>query len=149
MTNFILRGILSIFCLIIFFSFSINESYALKILPQSKVSSKISAPKRSSGAGISVTPKLRNDRHALLVYFSNLQNAESVSYMLIYQTNGQQEGAGGSVKPSEGNASRELLFGTCSKNVCRYHPNITNMKLEVTAQLKSGKKLLKRYKIRI
>lgn len=128
----------------------VQSSHALKVLPQAKSNRKIAAPKKSSGTGITVTPKLRADRKALNVYFANLQNAETVSYMLIYKTNGQEEGAGGSVNPSLGNtSSRELLFGTCSKNVCRYHQNITNMKLEVTAQLKSGKKLIKRYKIRI
>ena len=130
---------------LIFLFYFIDAVHAGKILPQSK-SSKITV---SSGTGISVTPRLRSDRQALLIYFGNLQNANSVSYMLIYQTNGQQEGAGGSVRVSEGNTtSRELLFGTCSKNVCRYHQNITNMKLEVTAELKSGKKLIKRYKIK-
>lgn len=130
---------------LIFLFYFIDAVHAGKILPQSK-SSKTTV---SSGTGISVTPKIRSDRQALLIYFGNLQNANSVSYMLIYQTNGQQEGAGGSVTASEGNTtSRELLFGTCSKNVCRYHQNITNMKLEVTAELKSGKKLIKRYKIK-
>lgn len=140
-----MKKLLFITALIFLFSFYTEAVHAGKILPQSK-SSKITV---SSGTGISVTPRLRSDRQALLIYFGNLQNANSVSYMLIYQTNGQQEGAGGSVRVSEGNTtSRELLFGTCSKNVCRYHQNITNMKLEVTAELKSGKKLIKRYKIK-
>ena len=143
-----MKKILIIIAFIFLFSISIQDAHALKILPQAKAGTK-TVTQKSVGTGIAVTPKLRSDRQALIIYFGNLQNAESVSYMLIYQTNGQQEGAGGSVKPSEGSASRELLFGTCSKNVCRYHPNITNMKLEVTAGLKSGKKLIKRYKIRI
>ena len=130
------------------FSFLHQEAYALKTLPQSKKSQKITSPKTSS-ASLAVTPKIRKDRHALIVYFSNLQSATNISYMLVYKTNGQNEGAGGSVKPSEGNTSRELLFGTCSKNVCRYHANIANMTFEVTAQLKSGKNLVKRYKIRV
>ena len=104
---------------------------------------------KKSAATFSVSPKLRKDRKALVVYFNNLQTTKSVSYMLIYKTNGQEEGAGGSVKPSERNATRELLFGTCSKNVCRYHPNLSNMSFEVKAQLKSGKNLIKRYKIKI
>ena len=105
---------------------------------------------KKSVATFSVSPKLRKDRKALVVYFNNLQTTKSVSYMLIYRTNGQEEGAGGSVNPSQGSsASRELLFGTCSKNVCRYHPNLSNMSFEVKAQLKSGKNLIKRYKIKI
>ena len=144
-----MKKILFIVTLVFLFFISIQEAYAVKILPQSKSSSK-TAVKKSQGAGISVAPKLRRDRQALLVYFGNLQNAQSVSYMLVYKTNDQEEGAGGSVNPSQGNSTnRELLFGTCSKNVCRYHANISNMRLEVTAQLTSGKKLIKRYKIKI
>lgn len=134
--------------LVFLFFISIQEIYAAKILPQSKSNSK-TVVKKSQGSGISVAPRLRRDRQALIVYFGNLQNAQSVSYMLIYKTDGQTEGAGGSVKPSEGDATRELLFGTCSKNVCRYHPNLSSMTFEVNAQLKSGKNLLKRYRIKI
>src|SRR3989344_6305887 len=98
----------TLFIVALFFLFfiSVQETYAAKILPQSKSSSK-TAVKKSQGSGISVTPRLRRDRQALIVYFGNLQNAQNVSYMLIYKTNGQEEGARGSVKPSEGNATRE------------------------------------------
>ncbi len=141
-----MKKILVIIAFIFLFSLIKNDAYA-RTLPQAKTSK--ATPLKTLSASIIVTPKIRNDRHALIIYFSNLQNAESISYMLIYKTNGQEEGAGGSVKPSEGSASRELLFGTCSKNVCRYHTNISNMTFETTAQLKSGKKLIKRYKIKI
>lgn len=125
-------------------------SFAAKVLPQSKKAPAQSSAKKSTGSSIGIYPRLRGDRKALLVTFSNLQNANSVSYMLLYRTNGNEEGAGGSVRPSDGNtANRELLFGTCSKNVCRYHTNITNMRFEVTAELKSGKKIIKRYKIKV
>lgn len=143
-----MKKILLIIVSIFVFSIFIQEVSAAKVLPQSKSNTK-TVVKKSQGSGISVAPKLRRDRQALIVNFGNLQNAQSVSYMLVYKTNGQSEGAGGSVKPSEGNATRELLFGTCSKNVCRYHPNITNMSFEVTTKLTSGKKLIKRYKIKV
>ncbi len=133
---------------LLFASFYAQPIEAAKVLPQVKSSKKTATTKRSFGSLVTVTPKLRRDRKALLIYFGGLQNANSVSYLLIYTTNGQEEGAGGSVDPSYGNtSSREILFGTCSKNVCRYHANITDMRLEATADLKSGKKLIKRYKI--
>lgn len=119
------------------------------MLPQAQKAT-VKAKTANTGGGIGVSVRLRGDKKALLVSFSNLQNATAVSYILTYQTRGQQEGAGGSVRPSEGNtATRELLFGTCSKNVCTYHPSIANMKFEVTTELKSGKKSIKRYKIRV
>lgn len=101
-----------------------------------------------SGVGVSV--HLRADRLALVVNFSNLAKARSVSYTLSYLTNGKAEGAGGSIDASAGNsASRELLFGTCSAGVCRYHTGLSNMKLEVMTELVSGKKTLRRFRVRI
>lgn len=141
--------LISIVLILFVFNAYGQKADAAKILPQSKISKK-AISRKSVGTGITATAKLRRDRKALLVYFGNLQNANNVSYMLIYKTNGQEEGALGSVNPAQGNtASRELLFGTCSKSVCRYHTNITNMRLEITTELKSGKKSIKRYKIRV
>ena len=47
------------------------------------------------------------------------------------------------------NQTSELLFGTCSKNVCTYHRGIKNSRLEVSYTTQSGKKYLKKYKIRV
>lgn len=138
--------------IILFLLFTLfPQGVSAKLLPQARSGGKTVAPRTaSSGSGIAVTPRLRRDKKALLVSFGNLQNATNISYALYYATQGRQEGAGGSVRKDEGNsATRELLFGTCSKNVCTYHTNITNMKFEVTGQLKSGKTFLKRYRIRI
>lgn len=133
-------------CLVIFLFFS--TSAHAKLLPQVKSSNQTS---RSTGRGnVSIYPRLRRDKLALDITFGNVLNTNSISYTLVYETNGQQEGAEGTVTPAEGNsASRELLFGTCSKNDCRYHSNIKNMKLEVTIETKSGKRTLKRYRIKV
>lgn len=141
-----MKKILSI-ALASLFIFLASSTVEAKLLPQAKGAKPASV--KSSGSGISVWPRLRNDRKALLVTFGNLQNAKSVSYTLIYQTNGQEEGAGGTLSNLSGNQSRELLFGTCSKNVCRYHTNIKNARLEVSYTTISGKKYLKRYRIRV
>ena len=131
----------------LFFLFNVHLAEA-KLLPQAKTGTKV-ASGNSNGA-VTVSPRLRKDRLALIISFRNLQNAKSVSYILTYETNGQQEGAQGSTSSAEGNfASRELLFGTCSKNDCRYHSNIKNMRLEVTIESKAGKKTLKRYRINV
>jgi len=136
------RGI--VFSLLLFL-FMAHTADAGKLLPQAKKG----AVKTSLGSALAVSPKLRGDRKALNVYFNNLQNTQSVSYTLYYATNGQQEGAGGTISSSNNSATRELLFGTCSKNVCRYHTNITDMKLEITYTTTSGKKFLKRYRVKI
>lgn len=141
--------------LTVFFLFFVQAVEA-KVLPQAKSGTVV---KSAGGSRISVYPKLRADRRALNVSFSNLQNASLVSYLLIYKhsfegfdpykTNGQEEGAMGGIKLNSKSTSQELLFGTCSKNVCRYHTGITDARLEVSYTLKNGKKYLKKYKIKV
>lgn len=120
---------------------------AAKVLPQA---SRVGKPAvQTVSSGITVSPRLRADRNALLVNFGNLQNATIISYTLVYNASGQEEGAGGTISSLENSATRELLFGTCSGSVCRYHTNIKDMRFEVTSQLKSGKKTIKRYRIKV
>lgn len=143
-----MRLIIFVFLSLLFFLFFAQETLA-KTLPQAKIGKQAVAQK-SSGSGIAVSPKLRTDKKALVIYFANLQNAKSVSYTLTYKTNGQEEGAGGSLTlGGEKTATRELLFGTCSKNVCRYHTNLSDMRVEITYTTTNGKKFLKRYRIKI
>ncbi len=119
-----------------------------KLLPRFQNTKSIS--KKTASSGIAISPKLRSDRKALSIYFNNLKGARNLTYTLIYQTNGKDEGVSGSIDSSSGNsASRELLFGTCSSGVCRYHPRIANMRLEVVTELLSGKKTLRRFRIKV
>jgi hypothetical protein len=105
---------------------------------------------RSSGSTIGVSVKMRADRRAINVNFSNLQNASAVSYQLIYSHDGQQEGAMGGINlGGQTNEKAELLFATCSNNVCRYHSNVKDARLEISYTSKNGKKYLKKYKIKI
>ena len=104
----------------------------------------------TAGSGVGTSVRLRSDRKALLVYFSNVSKAKSVSYVLMYQTNGKEEGVGGSIDSAAGNSAQRVLdFGTCSAGVCRYHSNITQMTFEVTIDLPNGKKTLRRFRIRV
>ena len=125
--------------------FLFASSVEAKLLPR------FSSPARSSGGGGSlvVSPKLRGDRRALNVYFGNLSKAKSVSYILTYRGNDSDQGAMGSVDVASGNTTRELLFGTCSTSVCTYHQGISNIRLEVTIELTSGKKIVKRYRVKV
>ncbi|MBI2337719.1 hypothetical protein HYU95_00900 [Candidatus Daviesbacteria bacterium] len=123
-----------------------------KVLPQAQkgIQKSGTATKAVKTAGIVVSPKLRSDRRALIINFSNLQNATAVSYLLTYKTSTQDEGAMGSLNlDGSATARNELLFGTCSKNVCRYHTGIKDAKLDISYTLKNGKKYLKKYKIKV
>ena len=128
--------------------FLFTQTAEAKLLPQvTKAGSKTVA--KTAGTGINISPRLRADRRALVVYFSNLQNAKSVSYTLTYNTSTQPEGAIGSLNLAKSSTSQELLFGTCSKNVCRYHTGVNNARLEVTYTAKTGKQYIKRYRIKV
>ena len=144
---------MKIFSLLLIASFSLLlfiKNADAKILPQAQKSTPKAVTKSSAGTGIVISPKLRRDRRALIVYFSNLQNASSLSYLLTYKTSTQNEGVQGGIKlTGSSTASQELLFGTCSRNVCRYHTGIKDAKLEISYTSKSGKKYIKRYKIKV
>lgn len=137
--------------LIIFLAFFVFvKSVDAKVLPQAGKTTSKKVAVKSGGTTIGVYPRLRADRRALVVNFTNLQNATNVSYMLIYKTATQDEGAMGAINlTGQTTSSNELLFGTCSKNVCRYHTNIHDARLEVSYTSKTGKKYLKKFKIRV
>lgn len=93
--------------------------------------------------------KLRSDRLGVNVNFINLGNVKSITYILIYFGNGVDQGVQGTITPTgEATTTRELLFATCSKNICTWHNNIQNMKLTVTTTTKSGSFSTKIYRIR-
>jgi hypothetical protein len=121
-----------------------------KVLPQAGKSAPKQTSGKISGATIGVSPKVRPDRRAVIVNFSNLQNAANVSYQFIYSHDGQQEGAmGGVTLNGQTNDKSELLFATCSNNVCRYHSGIKDARLEVSYTSVTGKKYLKKFKIKL
>lgn len=145
------KQILKFFVLFLVSLFLFSATARAKVLPQARGSvGKSGSVSKNVGASIGVSPYLRGDRRALMINFSNLQNASFVSYLLTYKQNGQEEGAMGSLSLSgSSSTTSELLFGTCSKNVCRYHTGIKNAKLEISYTSKSGKKYLRRYRIKV
>lgn len=138
-----------LFAFLLILSFLGPPAAMAKRLPKAVVSSK-AGKKFAAPSGVVISAKLRGDRRAINLYMSNLNLAQAVSYTLSYDTNGKGEGIGGSVDPKGiYSTSRELVFGTASSGVYRYHSNITGAKLEVIATLKSGKKIVKRFKIKV
>ena len=107
--------------------------------------------KQSAGStkGVSTSVKFTSGKHGIVATFSNLDIASSVSYSLTYSSRGIQEGAGGSLTDLSGTQTRELLFGTCSSGVCRYHKNPKNAHFTVTTALQNGKKVSKVFKLKI
>lgn len=135
------RKILAVALIFLFLLASQQVVFAKKKLPTGK---KIIR----STTGVIISPKLRGDRLALIVNFSGLLKTNSVSYTLSYNTNGIPQGVVGTITSTADTAQREFLFGTCSAGVCRYHSNLTNMKLTVTSNLKSGKRAIKTFRVK-
>lgn len=133
--------------------FAPTDVFAKRTLPQaaqSKTTTKSNAVPSVRTKGVGVSVKIRSDRRAVVATFSNLGVAKSVSYQLTYKAGKVNEGAGGSLSSlSQDPAVRELLFGTCSKGVCRYHTGITNTKFTVTTTLKNGVKIVKPFRLKV
>lgn len=126
------------------------QAAAKKMAASTTKTKKTTKSTKTAVSSVVIAPSLRRDRKALIVKFRNLKKAKSVFYSLVYQTNGKDEGVAGTVDSSSGNTvRRELLFGTCSSGVCRYHQRLKNMRFEATIELLSGKTLTKRYRIKI
>ncbi len=141
-----------IFCSAVFIFVTLaTPALAKKVLPRFRSTGTTKTSVTTTSGKVGVSAKFRGDRRAIIVNFSNLTSARTVSYTLNYSTRGTNQGAGGSIDPGTtgASASRELLFGTCSHGVCRYDTGITNAKLVVTYTLANGKKYSKTFKIKV
>jgi len=108
------------------------------------------AKKASLRLGVASTVRLRPDRRAVIMTLSDLGKASQVSYALTYTGSGVPQGVSGIIKPSgKSSVRRELVFGTCSAGVCRYHTGIANARLVITTYLKDGRKVNKVYRIKV
>lgn len=125
----------------------ISEIQAKRLLPRAK-HSQTTARTSVSTSGVKSLVKFRGDRRAIILTLQNLDVASRVEYSLTYSSRGLQQGAGGTVTGG-GGQTRELLFGTCSAGVCRYDSGITNARLVITTTLKSGRKVVKPFKLRV
>ncbi|GEM_PF-2067771 len=109
----------------------------------------------SSGTGgADVIPYLNGNKQLMFVDFSSKDfgNIDYVYFNLIYNADslgnvGVKRGLEGSFVPyyetknSFGGVPyirKQLLFGTCSNNVCTYDPNVRNVKLTVNTKMHSG-----------
>jgi len=126
--------------------------YAKRLLPHLKKS--VSATTNKSAAPVSgrvtTAVSFRGDRKAININFNNMGVATRIDYTLSYNTRGTTQGVTGTIIPSgENSISRELLLGTCSRNVCRYDTGITNARATITSTLANGKRVVKRYRLKV
>ena len=105
----------------------------------------------SGDGGVDVIPYIRGTRDFAFVDFASkdFSNISYVYFNLNYNTTapGTKRGVEGSFAPYYEKfleyggvpyTRRQLLFGTCSKNVCTYDPKPTGVKLTVNTKMKTG-----------
>lgn len=128
--------------------------FLLILFPPTTFAAKKFVPKKSSfryttSTGIPATVIYRPDHLGLNLSFRNFSGLESVSYSFTYNTNGMAQGIGGTVTANNNpTTARELLFGTCSRGDCRYHYNLSDARLTLTARYTSGRTATKSYRIK-
>ncbi len=132
--------------------------FVLSALGTSLVSAKKLLPFLRKGAGVTTSTssqvvssvKFRGDRLGIIVTLGGLQAAYKVNYFLSYQTKGTTQGASGSITDTGvGSVTRDIIFGSCSKGVCRYDSGISNAKFVITIYLNSGRKIVRSYKLKV
>jgi hypothetical protein len=74
-----------------------------------------------------VTLVPRADGKEFKMTISRIQNAKTIEYEMVYLASGLSRGVVGSVKPKAGESrvTRDLLLGTCSRDVCKYDEGVT------------------------
>ncbi|MDP3954839.1 MAG: hypothetical protein Q8Q15_00560 [bacterium] len=86
---------------------------------------------------VSLTP--RDDGHELTMEITGIVDVDTVEYELVYLAEGVSRGGVGSGDLKGGSSfTRKVLFGTCSKNVCRYDEGVTGGTLTLRFRGKSG-----------
>ena len=121
----------------------------LDVLAAKKFAKKTVSGSKSYPSSIPAVVKYRADKRAIFLSFTNFNNIESASYSFTYSTNGNPQGAGGTINSGNNpGAQRELLFGTCSTAVCTYHYNLTGARLVVSVKYKNGKTASKAFRIK-
>ena len=138
--------LITLIAFLILFTLFANAWAAKKRPPRSRGGAPVT---RTYTRGIRTSVKFRPDRRGLLINFSGFGNIVSATYTLTYSANGVPQGAMGTVTPETGGEQREVLFGTCSHGVCRYHTNITGARLVIDSKLSSGLIVRKPYRINI
>ncbi len=81
----------------------------------------------------------RRDGNALVLNIKRTASYDAISYELAYTSEGIDRGVIGEINTGEkkGEYEQEILFGTCSKNVCKYDTGVENGTL--TLHIKKGK----------
>lgn len=90
---------------------------------------------------IGLTLAARADNHAVNMTIKNISGISSIDYELNYNAQGNiPRGVIGTIeiKPNDSILKRELLLGTCSRNVCKYDEGVTEVDLVLKINYSNG-----------
>lgn len=81
----------------------------------------------------------RRDGNALSLNLKRTSSYDSINYELAYNAEGIDRGVVGDINTTDkkGEYEQEILFGTCSKNVCKYDKGVANGTL--TLHIRKGR----------
>ena len=127
----------------------VDGVHARRLLPSLRKTVKNTKPVAASSSSVGAKVKFREDRRAMVANFSNLQLARAINYSLTYNSRGIGQGVDGSIGVNSPTATAEMLFGSCSHGVCTYDTQVSNARLKITITYKSGKKIIKSYRIKV
>lgn len=107
----------------------------------SKVAQELDITFDPEGPYAILTP--RRDGNALNLNLKRTASYDSISYDLIYNADGIDRGVSGDVDTNKrkGEYDQEILFGSCSKSICKYDKGVENGTLSL--RIKKGNKLFK------
>jgi len=133
--------------LLVLVALSTSSVSAKKLLPFLKKATGVTT---STSSGVTSSVKFRGDRLGIIVTLGSLQAAYKVDYFLSYQSKGITQGASGSItNTSIGSATRDIIFGSCSKGACRYDSGISNAKFVISIYLNSGRKIVRSFRLKV
>lgn len=73
---------------------------------------------------VSLVP--RSDGHEFKLVIKKIKNVKVIDYEMVYLVNDLQRGVIGTIETSgKTEVSKDLLLGSCSKNVCKYDEGVT------------------------
>jgi hypothetical protein len=80
----------------------------------------------------------RTDGNAMILNLRRTSGYDGITYELAYNAEGIDRGVVGEIntKENKGEYTQEILFGTCSRNVCKYDKDVENGTL--TLRIKKG-----------
>ncbi len=136
-----------IILLLVLVALSASSVSAKKLLPFLRKGAGVAT---LTSSGVTSSVKFRGDRLGIIVTLGSLQAAYKVDYFLSYQTKGTTQGASGSITDTGvGSATRDIIFGSCSKGACRYDSGISNAKFVITIYLNSGRKIVRSFRLKV